>query len=117
MGRARGCICSLHERGAEGNKQRIQLSSLLWDFTDVSVIIALLGDFHIRRKAWMPAAFKRERKSETGEAGEEYKGRRRRGRRREHLIRFVGKINAARSKRIGKAPNARVAPLLFRSRG
>lgn len=57
----------LFERGAEGNKQRIQLSSLLRDFTDVSVIIALLGDFHIRRKARMPAAFKRERKSETAE--------------------------------------------------
>lgn len=60
----------LFERRAEGHKQRIQLSSLLRDFTDVSVIIALLGDFHIRRKARMPAAFKRERKSETGEPGE-----------------------------------------------
>ena len=35
--------------GREGDSQRIQLSSLYREFTDVSAIIALLRGFHVRR--------------------------------------------------------------------
>lgn len=87
-----------NERKEEGDSQRIQLSSLHREFTDVSAIIALLCGFYVCRiKCWMPAASRRNDKDEVrgwkGDMGREG-----------GLIRLVGKINAVCSKRIGSTP-------------
>jgi len=56
-------VCCTNEREEKEDSQRIQLSSLHWEFTDVSAIIALLRGFHVRRiKCWMPAASRRNEK-------------------------------------------------------
>jgi len=88
-----------NERKEEGDSQRIQLSSLHQEFTDVSAIIALLCGFLVRRiKCWMPAASRRNDKDEArGWKGDmEREG---------GLIRLVGKINAVCSKRTGSTPD------------